>query len=406
MSNILQNIQKLSNILLLFAIILDPTNTIFGIKDIAFAIFVISNLPNINFKNIFFFLIFMFVFFVSLSFGLLSNQMIDLNASIGILKSFVFLFYIFFIPAKHLNFFKYFYHICLLMAIVEILIYLIMCFVPAFSSSLYSYMVNHDNTAMINLNRNFYGITIASVFYKTSPMLVITECFALTIFFKKGEKKYLLHALLSISGLLCSGTRANMLSCVLVGLIIFLSYNFYVKKRMLSSIFIFSIVGFCTIFLIIFLLTTSESSTDIKTEHLKSFFVLFFENPLIYGTIGSGAGTIMYTSGFNQHTTVTELSYLELIKNFGLIGTVFILILLFIPFIYLFKNNKYKILDKISFSIGYLAYLFIAGTNPLLIGSTGFTVIAIIYYLSSYNVYDEMSKQKKRKKSLLKMRYL
>lgn len=395
----INDIQKFSNVLLMISVILDPTNTILGIKDFAFIFFIFCNINSLRFSYLFFPLSFFVVFFTSLMFGLVTKQNIEISAAFSILKSFLFLFYMFFVSAKHLNLFKVFYYVSLIMAGIEIFIYIVVLFIPFLETPIYLFMCNHDHTIMINKQRNFYGLSLVSTFYKTSPILVISEAYAIFAFFKTKQNKYVIHSALCIFGLLCSGTRANMLSTLLIIFIIFILYNFYTKKRLLSTVLFSVPVGFCAFLLILFMLTSSETSADIKSEHIKSFFTLFSNHPFIYAFLGSGPGTRMYSTGFNTFTTLTEITYLELIKNFGLIGTSFILFLLIIPIFYIFKNKNYDIFARTSFIIGYLAYLFIAGTNPLLIGSTGFTVIMIIYYIGTNNIIEEMGLFENKKKT-------
>lgn len=413
-TKLLTKLQQFSNFLLLFIVILDPTNTIFGLKDIAFVFFMISNIQHIRFNHLFLPLIFLVVFFNSLSVGLITNKNIDIAAAISMLKSFLFLLYMFFVNSTHLNIFKYFYYISLFMAVIEICIYFLVLLFPILEVPIYTFMRGHGDTIMLNKARDFYGISLLCVFYKTSPILVITECFAMSNYLRTKDNKYLIHLVISVLGLLFSATRANMLSCILILFIVFIVYNFYIRKNVATTVLLFSIVSFSAIVVIFLLLTTSETSTDIKASHMESFFDLFKQAPFTYALLGSGPGTIMFTKGFNGYTTLTELTYLELIKSFGMIGTLIILAVIIFPIFKIYLNNNYDIVYKWSFVMGYFAYLFIAGTNPLLIGSTGFTVIMVVYYLSENNVLREMNvsipnlrnKSNFWKKYVLKMRYL
>ena len=390
------------NFILLSSIILDPTNTILHIKDIVFVLFILVSFSFVDCKYYFVPVTLLTVFFISFSFGILTSQDIDFAMTVGILKSFIFLLYMFWVPCGYLNVFKSFYHISLAMAVLEIAIYFLISFFPIVEAGIYLFMRNHGDTVGL-ASRNFYGIKYFMVFYKTSPILVITLCFSLVNFYKQRSFKYITHTLVFVVALFISGTRANMFSCVLLVLITFILYKFYCKKNLFftaSSLCIFILLAFGTT---VFLLTAQESSTEIKTGHLNSFFLLFGESPVKYALVGAGPGAKMYSSGFGEVVSLTELTYLELIKNFGFVQTVLIIVLFLLPLLNYFNNKNYDNFSKISLTFGYIAYLFIAGTNPLLIGSTGFTVVAIVFYMSIGNVFletDSCSVKVKNKKFL------
>ncbi|HIW35788.1 MAG TPA: hypothetical protein IAA30_02255, partial [Candidatus Treponema faecavium] len=69
-------------------------------------------------------------------------------------------------------------------------------------------------------------------------------------------------------------------------------------------------------------------------------------------------------------------SYLELIRMFGIFFSILIVCIYIRPF---FLIRKIENFENLSLAISYLAYLFIAGTNPLLIGPTGFMALWIAY---------------------------
>ena len=57
---------------------------------------------------------------------------------------------------------------------------------------------------------------------------------------------------------------------------------------------------------------------------------------------------------------------------------------------YVLVNKNYDKLLKSSLVIAYLLYLMIAGTNPLLVSSTGFMVICTMFYIGYNNILLEI----------------
>jgi hypothetical protein len=182
-----------------------------------------------------------------------------------------------------------------------------------------------------------------------------------------------------------------MLSGILIVVFLTLFYLLYYKRSLLTFVVTFCSVSVIGMMLIMRLLTDrANRSSIVKAGHSESTLLLFSENPFRFLFIGTGPGSTFYTTGFDKVTVQTELTYFELIRNFGLIFTILIILLLCIPFINIINNKQYDKFLKISLFLGYLAYLFIAGTNPLLIGSTGFIVIAVMFYISRGNILREM----------------
>ncbi len=123
---------------------------------------------------------------------------------------------------------------------------------------------------------------------------------------------------------------------------------------------------------------------------MESEWELFLTNPIRTFFIGFGPGSMFYTKGWRRYTSQTELSYMELIRNFGFVGALGILCVFAYPFFLLFKNKSYNLMLKISLAWGYLAYLFIAGTNPFLNCATGYLTVSIFYYIANNDISKEV----------------
>ncbi len=93
---------------------------------------------------------------------------------------------------------------------------------------------------------------------------------------------------------------------------------------------------------------------------------------------GQGLGSEFYSKGFGYFTPQSELTYIDIIRMFGLPLGMFFIIITFYPVWYLSKSLKY---DWAAFYplVIFCAYLFIAGTNPLLISSTGMLAMLAIF---------------------------
>jgi O-antigen ligase len=223
------------------------------------------------------------------------------------------------------------------------------------------------------------------IYYKSCPIVVIPYAYSWYKYLinKKTRKRYLFFSIIFGSCLIISGTRANMLSGIMLPLIILLYYFLKIKKNILGFYLILMSSAIFFMYIIAKILTDlNESSFVIKSGHLYSYIKLFSENP-IQMIIGYGPGSMFYSSGNGLMVSETELTYFEILRRYGLIGAFLILWIFFCPIIFMYqkiKNNK----EYFPFFMGYITYLFIGGTNPLLFSSTG-----IIVLIQNYMFCDE-----------------
>lgn len=393
-------VRKLSfvlNTLLIFSIVFDPYNYLFHIKNIAFVLFLLSSLPFIECKYYYVPLVFLSVFFVSLSFGILTNQNLSNESTMSMLKSFLFLTYIFWMPCEYLKTSKVFYCVCFLLSILQIILFVVLIFFPE-SLMFFTLFLNKGEEATLLIGiRNYYGIELPMIFYKTCPLLVLPLGISVSNFLQKKTVKNFLHFAVFAFGFFISGTRADMLSCVTLIFATVLFYHFYYKREVFFTAVFSSAFLFVFLLAVVFLLTANDYSTNIKSGHLSSFMNMFGENPLKFLLIGNGPVSYMYTSARNEWVTLTELTYLELIKNFGLIQSLLVVGILFLPVFFICKNKSYERIQKFSLSLSYVAYLFICGTNPLLISSTGFTALAVAFSFGNGTAFKNLEQKKQVK---------
>lgn len=387
-SNYLNIFSHFILIILLFSVVFDPQNSHFHVKTLSFFIFFIISLRKLNGKYIIVPIIVFALYFTSYSYGILTNTRIDEGVAKWYLNSFLFLLLVLFVPNKSLKFLKTLYNITLLLSIYIVFLTINIFIQTPIQNLVTEHIKNNSDFVMFGF-RQALGLPYFCLYYRTSCIVVISQACSLLLFAKSGKKIYLLHSVLFFLELFLSGARANMFSALFIVISFIIAYNFYEKKRVIFFI------SFCVIFLFVAgillfrLITESGNSNDIKMGHMSSFIALFSKQPMKYLLIGSGPGSFMYSMGRNQEIALTELSYFELIKSFGLIPTCFILFSFLYPVIKLWSNTKNKKIVNITITVAYLCFFLIAGTNPLFFGSTGFTIVICMFYLCDKDIYLE-----------------
>lgn len=383
----IKKIQKLLLVLLLISIIFDPQNEHFGIKSYVFLLYCIFSLNHFNIKYAYVPFVYLLIWIISYVHGILIGSDMDDGIAGWYLNSCLFLFIIPFASGKKINFIYPFYYCTLVYSIY--IIFLV--FFSMANTALTEFAVNHiqqnSDFSMFGY-RTFLGIKHFCLYHRTSSICLISEACALLLFLRTKKNKYIIHFVLFFLALLYSGARANMLSAIFIVVFIILYKCYYkVKNRALLIPFIGLII--CIAVVVIYNVSTeSGHSNDVKMGHIESFMQLFESNPLRYVLIGTGPGSVMYSIGIKQSVALTELSYFELIKNYGLLFTITILFVFTIPLKRLY-NSENDNNSKAALTIAYLCFFFVAGTNPLFSGSTGFTTVICMFCICDKNVYRE-----------------
>ena len=389
----IQSISQFFNVLLIFSIIFDPTN-LFKIKDVSFILFVLFSLPKANYKRILIPMLFLLVFINSSLIGLFFQIPTDYSNWKNIIKSYIFLIYLFWMD-NDLSEIKYFYLATRIMSWITIFLFVTMFYFSKYEVLFYSFIHYTLKDSIMIARRTFYGISTMMIYFRTSSLLSISLAISLSLYFTKNKKSYLIDSICFVTALIFSGTRANMMTGILVFVAVNLYYIFYYKKQMFIFASIFTLFSFFTLIVIYLLLTVQEESTAVKGGHLMSYIDLFEERPVLYFFIGTGPGSLFYSAGFNSIVPMTELTYFDMIKNYGLIQTTILFLIFCSPMLGIYNNSKLNKITKFSLIFGWIGYLFIAGTNPLLISSTGFIAFAIINYITTHSLTNELCEKRK-----------
>ena len=245
----------------------------------------------------------------------------------------------------------------------------------------YFFNVRGDNTIMMSW-RSFLGIEMFGMYYKSIVSFILVFAVYISLSFNKEKRNWriLLCTLIVFHAFVISGTRSTMLLPFF--LFVMIGYREFKDMRYFKYILYPLIAIVATSFLVLLcmlIMEKGEASNLVKYAHLNSYWILFCEHPL-YFLFGQGAGSSFYSSGFLRVTLNTEWTYLELFRYFGFFSIVIIYIF-YRPLFTLWSDRK----TNISYTLfwGYLAYLMIAGTNPLLLSSTGMLVLLIVYSYES-----------------------
>jgi len=218
------------------------------------------------------------------------------------------------------------------------------------------------------------GTEFFQMYFVTSPMLAVSIAYYFQRLRSMGKQRirYLFLMMLSACAMFLAGTRNNMLVAVLLPIVLFLTYS---KHRLA-----FACVAALGLSVALYqgrreidaMFDAQEASNSTKLRTLGDYGdILGSDMTNLF--IGRGLGAYEEWTG-RTYDFITELTLLEIFRNFGLLmGSVMTLLLLYpVIWAYLIRPN-YP--DK-TMIIAYVAYLFMSMTNPLFFSSMGMLVLA------------------------------
>lgn len=386
-NSIIDKVASFLFFLLLLAVMVDPTNVVFHLKDIAFIVLVMFNI--VFYKPVLTYLPYIFLPYVALVLSYISSTLlgtpIDNSFFMGMMKGFSMLILLLWVP----------YYDILKLAKITTLITCIIAttlFIAVISNELiedvvYQYMSN-NNAMVIMSHRYFLGVDIFGMYYRSLISTVLPfYLFCYELFVKRTHVIWNIICVAIITfAFLISGTRSTMLlPFALIGLAFYQGARNtkWIKKLIYPMLCVLA----CCFLLLVYKLATEkgETSNTIKYAHLISYHRQFDYFPIYY-IIGQGTGSWLFSAGFRSSVTQTEWTYLELLRMCG----VFMLLIMTTLLYPLFAMQKYFKKDiTLGIAISYGLFIFISGTNPLLISSTGMAVVLMAFaYISRLGDYN------------------
>jgi len=388
------NVINLLLTFLLFVIFADPSNKIFHVKDSLFLLILSSwlittlfftyNLP----RKITYILIAITIFFPLYGLSVMGINGIPFQISTPYFKSFFFFGLLLIIINLNINITQRFHYMSFMISVIVFTCLILFYFARVQFDLVYNYLVINKQVAVAR-GYFYHGHEMFTLFYKTSPLLL----FPLGYYFqnlyfvtgKKSEKIYYLSAIgITSIPFIFSSTRANIIIFFTLVVIYSMHYIFIKNQKLFfASLILFAFCAICLIPSFSSLFSINETSNNIKFIYILDYMNLFKSDYKIL-FFGQGFNSCFHSTFYNTNIYVTELSYLEFIRIFGLPNTILFLIILFYPIFVFYKNyEQYYAYRYVP--ISYTCYLIIAGTNPLLLSSTGMIAIVYVYSIMVIN---------------------
>ena len=264
-----------------------------------------------------------------------------------------------------------------LLALAVIVVFIVCTIEPAAFGALYLF---GQGTGVVLVDHRDYGggLVMLQAYFVTSPMLAI----AIAYYFHRSRTsprfrtrmKFAAITLLNIAGMMLAGTRNNIAVAILLPVVL---HFMYARNQVLHAVYL---LGFVAVMLAVFagpifqLLDPSEASNQLKLALLGDYFSALDDGRTLL--IGQGLGAYHYWGARASYFYISELTYLEMLRNFGLIGATAMLALLLFPLLYGFVLNR-RYAEK-HLIVAYGFYLLMCASNPNLFSSMGILILSIV----------------------------
>ena len=231
------------------------------------------------------------------------------------------------------------------------------------------------------------GLTFIQVYFVTSPMLVLS----ITHYFDRamsasniGSKLvYLALTAINIVAMFLVGLRNSMAVALLLPFLLWPLYTRRVARYEFVSLGVLAVL--CLPFLgkMKAFLSPAEMGNNIRLTFLGDYARIFSDPAtLLFGQgLGayyrwSSAGQLDFAETGSNFYFITELTYVEMIRSFGLIGAAIMMMLLLLPVAQAFLVSTDR--RRRALAVGFLAYLGMCVTNPMLFSSLGMLIFSAL----------------------------
>jgi hypothetical protein len=237
-----------------------------------------------------------------------------------------------------------------------------------------------DPTGSLILDRRRFGehIELLQVYLVTSPLLLFSFAYyfhrAMTGEDRQRQAVFWGLVGLSLAGILVGGTRNNILGGLLLPFLLWPLYTRNVTRSFIVSGVLLSICALVFVAQLRAFFDLHEAANNFKLELLRDYREMFVSDPVTLW-FGRGLGAHQYWGARRGDFYISELTYLEMVRNFGLIGAIAMMTLLLAPIPLAFATGSQR---QRALALSYGLYLVMCATNPNLFSSMGILILSIL----------------------------
>lgn len=388
-------ISKIFLILLIASININAPN-FFMTKEIFFLLLIFSSFMHGDYSKISSLILMLTIYLISLSYNITvpgSNLTID-NGLTNILGM-LYLFLLVYNRQEYSNtIIKAYLYSSLVTSFIILIVWTACYYSAEIKNALIIYFesIENDKVAFIFMirERKILDWWLPSVYYGTAPCIVPSLGYCLAQKLHNTSIKYTIISIIFFITLILTGARANMLSAIIL-IFLYIGIKLHISQHRLSSAS-FTVTTFAVIIYLsaAFLGDKEESSLQIKILHQMSYQIEFDSDLIRTIFFGWGGGSTFFALAYNDYVNLTELSLQETIRRYGIISTLMIFIFIWLKPLSQILNRPANISVK-YLGVALIAYIFVASTNPFLLGSIGF---AALLFFSVAMEHDAFRPQK------------
>jgi hypothetical protein len=272
------------------------------------------------------------------------------------------------------NFLKPFVGVLLLLSAIMLGLFIYSVINPKFLAALW--YVGDEYDFIVIGTRNYGPLSYKTIFYTTSPSLVIAAAFlSARAIVRVGMARWLsiLGAVLVMFAMVISGTRNGIIMALITPC---LAFYFFSRNRRAALALVLGIsllVALAAMPILSAMFDPKEGSNSIKLGYLADYASLFSSPTTFF--LGQGLGATFYSVVKGKAVAITELTYLEFMRNFGVPLALLYFLMLVYPIRRLWQSQDQS---RKSLALGYGLFLVSAAFNPIIVSSLGMLVLSIV----------------------------
>lgn len=225
--------------------------------------------------------------------------------------------------------------------------------------------------------RDYGDVTLLQAYFVTSPMLAISAPYYFDrAMASRGRRRLwlLVLAAMSLLGMILAGTRANLVGAALLPVLIIPQYTRHPLRYTARGLAALVVLSIPILSHFQSLIDPEETGNSVKLSYLADYARMFSDPwSLLFGR---GLGSYEEWTALPYRYFVSELTYFEIFRNFGIIGGLIMLGMLLFPVVEPFARDAG--VKRRSLAIAFSVYLFMSFWNPILFSSMGILILATL----------------------------